>query len=112
MPSIQLGEGGVVVVGLSIFHVLLACLFPPNNSRKGGGEKKRKEEEEKKKEKHENHALLLHFCRVSVLKLLFISLFFFSLGLSLFLGEAFLLASRIFRVKGSLCALLLCCFAA
>ncbi len=42
MPSIQLGEGGVVVVGLSIFHVLLACLFPPNNSlrgKKGRGKK-------------------------------------------------------------------------
>lgn len=48
MPSIRLGEGGVVVVGLSIFHVLLACLFPPNNShrgkkRRGGGERKTKD---------------------------------------------------------------------
>lgn len=40
MLSIQLREGGVVVVGLNIFHVLLACLFPSNNSRGGGrGEK-------------------------------------------------------------------------
>lgn len=37
MLSIQLREGGVVVVGLNIFHVLLACLFPSNNSRGGGG---------------------------------------------------------------------------
>ena len=54
MPSIQLWEGGVVVVGLSIFHVLLACLFPPNNSLGGG----------------ENNTrfvpLFLHFCCVSL----------------------------------------------
>lgn len=50
MPSIQLGEGGVVVVGLSIFHVLLACPFPPNNSLTGGLEEE---------EKHKTHALRL-----------------------------------------------------
>lgn len=40
MLSIQLREGGVVVVGLNIFHVLLACLFPSNNSL--GGEEGKK----------------------------------------------------------------------
>lgn len=59
LPSIQLGEGGVVVVGLSIFHVLPACVLPPNNSLRGG-------KKEEKKEKHETRALLSHFCHVSV----------------------------------------------
>lgn len=73
MPSIQLWEGGVVIVGLSIFHVLLACLFPPSNSL--WGEKRRK------KRKTQDPS----FGSSSFLRLfeaLFIS-YFFPLGLSL-----------------------------
>lgn len=74
LPSIQLGEGGVVVVGLSIFHVLLARLFPPNNSPRG----------EKRKEQKKSTSLMLCFftSAVSRFEAVFIS-FFFSLGLSL-----------------------------
>lgn len=100
MPSIRLWEGGVVIVGLSIFHVLLACLFPPSNSL--WGEKKKG-----KKRKTQDSC----FGSSSFLRLfeaLFIS-YSFSSGSVFVLGEAFLLPSRIFRVKGSLCALLLCC---
>lgn len=32
MVSVQLWEGGVVIIGLTIFHVLLTCLFPFSNS--------------------------------------------------------------------------------
>lgn len=88
MPSIQLGEGGVVVVGLSIFHVLLACPFPPNNSLTGGLEEE---------EKHKTHALRLR-------TLLFIYLFILSPGLSLSSVRLSYSPSRIFRVKGLLCA--------
>lgn len=42
MSSILLREGGVLVVGLSIFHVLLACLFPPSNSLRGEKNYKKK----------------------------------------------------------------------
>lgn len=98
MPSIQLWEGGVVIVGLSIFHVLLACLFPPSNSLWG---------EKKKGKKKKNTRLMLWFFIVSAAVWSFIYFLFFSSGSVFVLGEAFLLPSRIFRVKGSLCALLL-----
>lgn len=98
MPSIRLWEGGVVIVGLSIFHVLLACLFPPSNSLWG---------EKKKRKKKKNTRLILWVFIVSAAVWSFIYFLFFSSGSVFVLGEAFLLPSRIFRVKGSLCALLL-----
>lgn len=96
--SIQLWAWGVVIVGLSIFHVLLACLFPPSNSLWGGGK-------EGKKRRTQDPC----FGSSSFLRLfeaLFIS-YFFSSGSVFVLGAAFLVSSCIFRVKGSLCALLL-----
>lgn len=76
LPSIQLGEGGVVVAGLSIFHVLLACLFPPNNSPGGGGGAGRNK---RKAQVSCAASSLLPCLRLK----LYLFLNFFSLGLSL-----------------------------
>lgn len=100
MLSIQLREGGVVVVGLNIFHVLLACLFPSNNSLGGGGKRG-------KNRKTQDSCICFFTFAVSPFEALFIFLIFFLPGSVFVLDEAFRLPSRIFRVKGSLCALLL-----
>lgn len=81
-----------MIIGLTIFHVLLTCLFPFSNSLWGmkQGEKKTQDS-----------------CFGTSLMFEALFLFFFPSGSVFVLDEAFLLQSHIFRVKGWLCALLL-----